>query len=347
MHASTYGAATRGSGWNWGSLSWSSVLSSPSFLAIIVSLALIFAAVARGYVRSYQIPLSTAICIYLAFMLLLAFSLAPAWQNNRPAKQKYYPLLVFLPLWCLPYLIYAAGTGDFRGPTLLKLFGIATGVVAIYSLFPVRNQDRFSWQDACAAVMLVGFVLSRQLRGIWNVPTNLDFMSRLYLITVASWSWTFIRPVPELGYSLRLSRDVLKQAAINFALFTLIALPSSLAMQFTRWNPRWPGMVQFLLDYLQIFLFIGLLEELFFRGFLQSLLTRTLRSWVAGQALVSVLFGLFHILHAPFPNWKYVALATVAGWFYGSAFRVTGSVMASSLVHAAVDTVWRTWFSAR
>jgi hypothetical protein len=170
-------------------------------------------------------------------------------------------------------------------------------------------------------------------------------MGRLFLITVASWCWTFIRVVPGLGYSFRISGEVLKQAAINFVFFAVIAIPSSLSMHFTRWNPRWPGIAQFLLNYLEIFLFIALLEELYFRGFLQNLLSKTLRSWVAGQALVSVLFGLFHILHAPFPNWRYVALASVAGWFYGSAYRISGSLMASSLLHAGVDTVWRTWFS--
>jgi uncharacterized protein len=255
--------------------------------------------------------------------------------------------LAFVFVWCLPYMIYAAGTGDFRWTALLKLLLVAVVPLGIYSAFPPRHAHAFSWQDSCVAVVLVGSVLSRQLRGMWNVPVNLDFMTRLFLITVASWCWTFVRPVPELGYSFRISRQVLKQAAINFALFAVIAIPWSLAMHFTRWNPRWPGIVQFALDFLQIFLFIAVLEELFFRGFLQSLLSKTFRSWVAAQALVSVLFGLFHILHAPFPNWPYVALATVAGWFYGSAFRVSGSLMASALVHAAVDTVWRTWFSAR
>jgi hypothetical protein len=102
---------------------------------------------------------------------------------------------------------------------------------------------------------------------------------------------------------------------------------------------------QFSLDFLTIFLFIALLEELFFRGMLQVLISNTLRSQFAGQALVACLFGMFHILHAPFPNWPYVALATVAGWFYGSAFRNGGGLMASALTHAAVDTVWRTFLT--
>jgi membrane protease YdiL (CAAX protease family) len=331
-------------------LSASSLPFSRSFLAVIASLAIIFAAAGRDYFRRYPVSSSVAICIYLAFTLLLVLSLAAAWPSNRRSEQtaaRYRPLFVFLPIWCSPYFLYAASTGDFRWTALFKLLAIAVPPVAIYSRFPPRNSFAFGWQDACVAVLLVGFVLSGQLRGIWNVPTNLDFMSRLFLITVASWCWTFIRVVPELGYSLRVSGEVVKQAAINFALFAVIAIPSSLALHFTRWNPRWPGVVPFLLNYLEIFLFIALLEELFFRGFLQSLLSRKLESWVAGQALVSVLFGLFHIFHAPFPNWRYVALASVAGWFYGSAFRTTGSLMASSLLHAAVDSVWRTWLWAR
>jgi uncharacterized protein len=322
---------------------------SRSFLATVVSLAIIFAALARIYSGRYALSTAVAVAIYVAFTMLLVLSLAPAWMHRRAdqAEPRLRALLVLIPLWCSPYLIYAAGTGDFRWTALLKLVVIATLPAALYTLFPPRNLHVFSWQDGVVACLLIGFVLSGQMRGIWNVPVNLDFFSRLFLITVASWCWTAVRVVPELGYSLRPSMDVLKQATLNFVLFAVIAIPSSLAMHFTRWNPRWHGAVPFLLDFLQIFLFIAILEELFFRGFLQSLLSKSLHSWLAGQVIVSLLFGLFHILHAPFPNWRYVALASVAGWFYGSAYRVSGSLMASSLVHAAVDTVWRTWLSAR
>ena len=256
-------------------LNGSSLSFSRSFLAVAVSLAIIFAAVARDYLRRYALSTPAAIGIYLAFTLLLILSLAPAWQSSRRAKQtaaRYQPLFVFLSIWCTPYFLYAAGTGDFRWTALLKLLAIAALPVAIYSRFPPRKPHAFGWQDACVAVLLVGSVLSGQLRGIWNVPTNLDFMTRLFLITVASWSWTFIRVVPELGYSFRLSGEVVKQAAINFALFAIIAIPLSLAMHFTGWNPRWPGILPFLVDYIEIFLFIALLKELFFRGFLQNLL---------------------------------------------------------------------------
>jgi len=43
-------------------------------------------------------------------------------------------------------------------------------------------------------------------------------------------------------------------------------------------------------------------------------------------------------------NWRYVGLATIAGIFYGRAWRVRRQVLASSITHTAVDVVWSLWF---
>ena len=68
------------------------------------------------------------------------------------------------------------------------------------------------------------------------------------------------------------------------------------------------------------------------QNFLQNLLSRTLRSDLWGQALASVAFGFSHVLLAPAPNWRYVALASLAGWFYGSAFRQSGNLVGPALI---------------
>ena len=372
------------------------------FAALMAALAAIFAAAARVYLQRYPLPLAAVAGIYVCFMLSLALALAPGLRGSRAALERWFPSRRKAPalvlIWVAPYLIYAAGTGDFRWSALATLVGVGGAMVALYAWFPVRAEAKFGWQDAAVAGVLIAVVLSRQLRGIWNVPQNQDFVGRLYLIGVAAWCWTLVRVVPELGYDLwpcresllapltrrsegthplpdgrgsetthplpdgrgsetahplpdgrgsetQVAAQLLKAAGVNFAWFALLALPAGLALRFIAWNPRWRGWPQLGLDYLQIFLFIALLEELFFRGFLQTLLAKTLRSQYGAQALVACLFGLFHILHAPFPNWRYVALATVAGWFYGSAFRQGGGVMAAALTHAAVDTVWRTFFT--
>jgi CAAX protease family protein len=320
------------------------------FAATLGLFGIAFAPVAYGYARRYSIPLGAVAAIYICFMLLLAGVLAPAFPEARGLAARLLcstariPLLLFL--WCAPYLIYVSGTGDFRWTAILKLLAVSAAVLVIYAALPVRDLARFAPQDAAVALVLVAVVLSGQLRGIWNTPVNLDFMGRLFLICVAAWCWIFVRPVPQLGYEFRFAATVLKAAALNFVFFAVIAIPLSLVLRFTIWNPRWPGLAQFCLDYVEIFLFIALLEELFFRGFLQTLLSKRLGSWVIGQAAASLLFGFFHILHRPFPNWRYVALASLAGWFYGSAFRQGGNLMASALMHAAVDTIWRTWLTA-
>ncbi|MGD0001167.1 MAG: CPBP family intramembrane glutamic endopeptidase [Bryobacteraceae bacterium] len=373
------------------------------FAALMAALAVIFGAAARMYLQRYPLPLAAVAGIYVCFMLSLALALAPGLRGSRAALERWFtsrrrtPALVLI--WVAPYLIYAAGTGDFRWSALATLLAVGAALVVLYAWFPVREEAQFGWQDAAVAGVLIAVVLSRQLRGIWNVPQNLDFVGRLYLIGVAAWCWTLVRVVPGLGYDLwpcresllaplpgdrssetqplpdgrgcetarplpdgrgsetahplpdgrgsetQVAAQLLKAAGVNFVWFALLALPAGLALRFIAWNPRWRGWPQLGLDYLQIFLFIALLEELFFRGFLQTLLAKTLRSEYGAQALVACLFGLFHILHAPFPNWRYVALATVAGWFYGSAFRQGGGVMAAALTHAAVDTVWRTFFT--
>lgn len=319
------------------------------FILVTTLLAVLFAAIAQKYRAQYSLPFPSACSIYVCFVLPLVLAIAPGFAAVRRVAAQWiagrYQAWQLIALWCLPYFLFVTGTGDWRWTALARLLGVALPVLGIYTLFPVRDESRFVLQDAAVAILLVAAVLSHALHEIWSVPVNLDFLTRLYLVTIAAWTWTFIRPVPHLGYEFRICGRTLRAAALNFCWFALIAIPGGFLLKFTAWNPRWRGLGVFLLDFIEIFLFIALLEEMFFRGFLQSLLSRTLGSWWRAQAAVALLFGLFHILHAPFPNWKYVLLATVAGWFYGSAFRNGSGLMASALMHATVDTVWRTFLT--
>lgn len=320
-----------------------------NFAVMIAVLAVIFAVASGQYLRRFSMPARSGLGIYSCFLLLLVLSITPAIPAPRSfvasiAKRRWRQFL-FVPAWCLPYAFYAAGTGDFDWQVFTRLLAIALSVPLIYWAIPVPHVERFHWQDLLVGTWLFSLALLHGLRGIWAIPVNLDFMGRLFLLAVGSWTWTFIRRVPGLGYRFEFSSHVVSAAALNFALFAVIAIPASLAMRFTEWNPKWRGPAQFALTFLEIWLFVALLEELFFRGFLQSLLSNSLRAPWRGQLLTSCLFGLSHLLHAPVPNWRYVALASVAGWFYGSAFRNGRGVLASSLAHAMVDTAWRTWFA--
>jgi len=319
------------------------------FTVTIAILAALFGALAPSFVHRYHLSLPAALGIYFCFLVSLILVIAPgmktprAWLQARLQDRQALALLPFL--WCSPYLLYTAGTHDFRWLPLIRLFTVAALPLLIYRLFPVRSLERFTWQDLAVAVCLIVALMKHQLAGIWNVPVNLDFMGRLFLITVGSWCWIFVRPVPQLGFEFFFSTRTWRAAASNFALFAIIAIPAGLAIGFTAWNPHRITLLKFAVDYLEIFLFIALLEELFFRGFLQTLISASLNSPRNGQILISCVFGLFHILHEPFPNWRYVILAAIAGWFYGTAFVKGGNLMASALTHAMVDTLWRTYFT--
>ena len=68
-------------------------------------------------------------------------------------------------------------------------------------------------------------------------------------------------------------------------------------------------------------------------------------SLVPALAIGSVLFGLSHFnKRSTHFNWQYVLLATIAGIFYGRAWRENRRVAASAITHTWVDWLWSWWF---
>ena len=90
---------------------------------------------------------------------------------------------------------------------------------------------------------------------------------------------------------------------------------------------------------------VALGEEFFFRGLLQQWLGKWLRSPVAGWLLASALFGLAHLPFRSFPNWRFAAIAAVAGLLYGRAYVKAGSIRAAMVTHALVNTTWRVFLT--
>ncbi len=313
------------------------------------AVAVFFAFSARMELRRYPVAAVAAASIYVCLLLLFALFLAPGFRvSHRWLAARLHgarPAAICVGLFLAPYLAYASGVGDFRWTAFVKLLLFVAAPFFLYELLPVRSPDRMHWQDLLALIWLALPIFSGQIRGVWNVPVNLDFMARLLLVAVGAWSFLLWRGLESSGYEFSFSPAVIWDAAVHFTQFAGIAIPLGFAMRFIGWNPRWRGLWAFSFDLATIFVFIAVSEELYFRGILQNLLEKTWHSRLGAQAAASVLFGLSHIRHAPFPNWRYVVLASVAGWFYGSAYRRHRSLMASATMHALVDTLWRTWLT--
>jgi len=320
-----------------------------NFAAVYTAIALLFGWYAAVQLRRFPMGAMPVAAIYGCLLLLFGLYLAAgcaaprAWLAERLHGARGGAACVAL--FLLPYLIYCAGTGDFRWLAFAKVFGLAAVPLGLFALAPVRSPKRMNWQDVLVLLWLMLPVFLGWIGGIWNKPINLDFMARVFLVGVGSWSFLIFRGVEGSGYEFTFSRTIARDAAVNFVVFAILSIPLGLAIRFIAWNPQWRGVQALVFDYATIFLFVAVTEELFFRGLIQNLLEGSLDSRYAAQAITSVLFGFSHIFHAPFPNWRYVALATLAGWFYGSAYRRHRSLMASAATHALVDTLWRTFFT--
>jgi hypothetical protein len=97
-------------------------------------------------------------------------------------------------------------------------------------------------------------------------------------------------------------------------------------------------------SWIYIFIFVAVPEELFFRAWVQNLLERRVGRRRA-LAITAVLFGLSHFnKRSAHFNWRYVVLASIAGIFYGRAWRERRRVPASAITHASVDCIWSFWF---
>jgi len=98
--------------------------------------------------------------------------------------------------------------------------------------------------------------------------------------------------------------------------------------------------------YFLAYLFVlTLAEEFIFRGVLQQWIEEWTRNRNAALALTSALFGAVHLWFRHFPNWKWVIIAGVLGWFCGRARNQAGSIRASMVTHTLVITAWRAFFA--
>jgi CAAX protease family protein len=55
--------------------------------------------------------------------------------------------------------------------------------------------------------------------------------------------------------------------------------------------------------------------------------------------IAAVIFGAAHLDNGPqpLPNWRYMILATIAGFAYGKVFQKSTTVVSSALLHMLVD----------
>jgi uncharacterized protein len=244
----------------------------------------------------------------------------------------------------LVYLIYLLGTNTFGLGRAAVVAGLVFLPLALAA--SAEHAPAGAWQDFLIIAGMWVAVEFSPSHWIWPFPGGrLAYVFAVLLcVNVALATFVLLRRVNGIGYSISWGRHWGFFILASFLVLACIAIPLGQGMHFIEFAPRWSRWKSLPFLSLGILFFTAWPEELLFRGLLQNMLSRACKSDLAGWWTASILFGFSHITNNYFPNWRYVVLASIAGFFYGWTWRKTGSIFASAIVHAAVDITWHFLF---
>ncbi len=225
------------------------------------------------------------------------------------------------------------------------LVGAAYATVPALLLAGSRGKPPGTWQDYFAVALVWLPVEFRWMYRLFPYPPPLTHtLTILMALSTGVAAFVLLRRLEGVGYEIIWGPSFGWIVVLNIVLCGVIAAPLGIKIGFLTYAPSLERLHSLPVSALGILLFTAWPEEFLFRGLLQNLFSRSFRSQWAGLICASLVFGLSHILHAPFPNWKYALLGTIAGFFYGRAWMKSGSLLPSTLVHAFVDISWHVLF---
>jgi len=288
--------------------------------------------------RRYVIALSVS-----AALFAFEFFLAARRLQDRVKRSLGKAAIIFAPLVPLfAGLIYSREVaGDWR----TMLAGAAYTVVPALFLATCLGKAPGTWQDYLAIALIFLPVEFQWLGLIFGYPAQLTHTLMILLaLSTGVALFVFARQLEGIGYTIEWGRGFGWMVLLHFGLFATVAIPLGMRIGFLTWEPSLARLRSLPITALGILFFTAWPEEFLFRGVLQNLLSRSMNNQWAGLVVASAVFGLSHILRAPYPNWKYALLACIAGLFYGHVWMRTGSIFPGALVHGLVDISWHILF---
>jgi membrane protease YdiL (CAAX protease family) len=246
-------------------------------------------------------------------------------------------------LFVVPYVLVSISQHIFRWHWFALYAGLPVMIAWLLGQAAAADpEQRADWRDAIILLTLGLAVDLRWFDGAW--PSGLQALNKLLLVDIGLYGFLAVRQLSRTGFDFHLRWSDWKTGLRELLFFTPIVLALGLALGFIHPHANLPPVGTAALRWFGIFFFIAVPEELFFRAWVQNLLERSVGRRAA-LAIASALFGLSHFnKRSAHFNWRYVLLATIAGIFYGRAWREQRRVPASSITHASVDWLWGLWF---
>jgi uncharacterized protein len=251
---------------------------------------------------------------------------------------------IALPALCvLPYILVSVSQHIFRWEWFALYAGLPVAIAWLLERAASADpEQRGDWRDGIILLVLGLAVDLRWFDSAW--PSGLRALNELLLVDIGLYGFLAIRQLSGMGFDFHLRWSDWKSGLRELVFFTPLVLTLGLALGFIHPHANVPALGSAVLRWLLIFLFTALPEELFFRAWVQNLLERRVGRRAA-LVIASALFGLSHFnKRSAHFNWRYVLLATIAGIFYGRAWREHQRVAASTITHASVDWIWGLWF---
>jgi membrane protease YdiL (CAAX protease family) len=273
----------------------------------------------------------------------VAFGLAAEHITRAVQRWSLATRIVFPALYVLPYVLLSASQHIFRWRWFALYAGLPVVVAWLLGQAAAADaEQRGNWRDAIILLLLGLAVDLRWFDSAW--PNGLRALNELLLVDIGLYGFLAIRGLSETGFDFHLRWSDWKSGVRELVFFTPMVLILGLALGFIHPHANLPPVGAAALRWVGIFCFTAVPEELFFRAWVQNLLERRVGRRAA-LLIASVLFGLSHFnKRSAHFNWRYVLLATIAGIFYGRAWREGRRVPASAITHASVDWIWGLWF---
>jgi uncharacterized protein len=285
-----------------------------------------------------------------AAIVVLGLELAPAvafgFAGERIAQAcARWPSAIrtILPAACaLPYALLSSSQHMFswRWCALYAVLPVAIAWLLAQAAIADPEQ-RGDWRDA---IILLGLGVAVDLRWFepaW--PSGLAGLGKLLLVDAGLYWFFAIRRLRGAGFDFHFRWNDWKIGLRELIFFAPLVLALGIALGFLHPHGN-PLRLSLIPTWIYIFIFVAVPEELYFRGWVQNLLERRLGRHAA-LIITSVLFGLSHFnKRSAHFNWRYVLLASIAGIFYGRAWRDQNRIPASAITHASVDAIWSMWF---
>ncbi len=282
--------------------------------------------------------------VILAFLLPVVPSALKKKLRSRPA------LLFALPaLLALTFCMVAMRVGALGLPLTLLIVSY-TLVPTVCIFLQGADAGAATWLDLVVILML-WLPIELNLGGAWIPRHAQGFLHTVaygVALTLALVLFLAFRGMQGMKYNLPHRIMDLVDPLIAFVLVTPILVLLGLALSFippfhVPGNLSLPGAGK---TFGLIFLATALPEEILFRSLIQNWMMQKFGATTAVLAAASVLFGCAHLNNGPqpLPNWRYMIMASIAGFAYGKVFQRASSAMASMTLHALVDATKHLFF---